>query len=119
MVEGDKLYQMNAQVRSIMSKRKSPEARKSTYEFFKTLYNSIEQEMLREEDPNSTACRDPYVEKLLENLLVSVGKMKIYLGGGVRCDVVFALLARTVIHRFRTILEYRVTNGSIQSYSND
>jgi len=42
-----------------------------TYEFFKRLHNNIEQEMLSEEDPNSTACHDPYIEKLLEKLIVS------------------------------------------------
>jgi len=55
-----------------MAKRQSPDARKSTLEFFQQIYNNIEQEMLREEDPYSTACHDPYIEKLLEKLLVSV-----------------------------------------------
>lgn len=68
--QDDKLYQLTAEVRSILSKRKSPESRMSAYEFFRKIYSSIEQEMLSEQDPNSTACHDPYVEKLLEKLIV-------------------------------------------------
>jgi len=67
----DKVYQIKAEVLSILSNRKSPEDRELTREFFNTLYSSIEQEMLRETDPNSTACHDPYVERLLKKLLVS------------------------------------------------
>lgn len=67
----NKMYQLTAEIKSILLKRKSPEIRISTFEFFKKVYCSIEQEMLREEDPNSTACHDPYVEKLLEKLIVS------------------------------------------------
>lgn len=67
----DKVYQLTAEVRTILSNRKSKESRKLTYEFFKRLHNNIEQEMLSEEDPNSTACHDPYIEKLLEKLIVS------------------------------------------------
>lgn len=65
------MYQLTAEIKSILLKRKSPEIRILNYEFFKKLYSSIEQEMLSEEDPNSTACRDPYVENLLEKLIVS------------------------------------------------
>lgn len=64
------MYQLTAEIKSILLKRKAPEIRILTYEFFKKVYSSIEQEMLSEEDPNSTACRDPYVEKLLEKLIV-------------------------------------------------
>jgi hypothetical protein len=67
----DKAYRITAEVRSILSQRKTPEARMLAYQFFKRVYSSIEQEMLGEQDPNSTACRDPYVEKLLDKLIVS------------------------------------------------
>lgn len=67
----DKVYQLTAEVRTILSNRRSQESRTMTYEFFKRLHNNIEQEMLSEEDPNSTACHDPYIEKLLEKLIVS------------------------------------------------
>lgn len=70
----DKMYEVTVEVKAILSKRKSVEARMSTQQFFKTVYNSIEQEMLSEQDPNSTACHDPYVEKLLEKLIVSVDR---------------------------------------------
>lgn len=66
----NRMYQLTAEIKSILLKRKSPEIRILTYEFFKKIYSSIEQEMLSEEDPNSTACHDPYVEKLLEKLIV-------------------------------------------------
>jgi len=69
--EENRMYQLTAEIKSILLKRKSPEIRILTYEFFKKVYSSIEQEMLSEEDPNSTACHDPYVEKLLEKLIVS------------------------------------------------
>jgi len=65
------MYQFTAEIKCILSKRKAPEIRILTYEFFKKVYSSIEQEMLREEDPNSTACHDPYVEMLVEKLIVS------------------------------------------------
>ncbi|VVC42953.1 Domain of unknown function DUF4485, partial [Cinara cedri] len=65
----DKLNQITVEVKAILSKRKSVEARVLTQQFFQRIYNNIEQEMLREEDPNSTACHDPYVEKLLEMLI--------------------------------------------------
>ncbi|XP_022173257.1 uncharacterized protein LOC111035790 [Myzus persicae] len=65
----DKVYQLTGEVRTILSNRRSQESRKLTYEFFKKLHNNIEQEMLSEEDPNSTACHDPYIEKLLEKLI--------------------------------------------------
>jgi hypothetical protein len=65
------MYQFTAEIKSILLKRKAPEIRILTYEFFKKVYSSIEQEMLSEEDPNSTACHDPYVEMLLEKLIVS------------------------------------------------
>lgn len=68
----DKAYQIKATVRSTLLLRKSPEERKLTVDFYNRIYASIEQEMLREVDPNSTACHDPYVEKLLEKLLVSI-----------------------------------------------
>ncbi|XP_027849100.2 uncharacterized protein LOC114128723 [Aphis gossypii] len=64
------MYQFTAEIKCILSKRKAPEIRKLTYEFFKKVYSSIEQEMLREEDPNSTACHDPYVEMLVEKLII-------------------------------------------------
>lgn len=66
----DKVFQLTAEVRSILSNRKSPAARVMTYQFFQRIYGSIEQEMLSEQDPNSTACHDPYVGKLLEKLIV-------------------------------------------------
>ncbi|KAE9524396.1 hypothetical protein AGLY_015233 [Aphis glycines] len=66
----DKVYQLTAEVRAILSNRRSQESRMLTYEFFKRLLNNIEQEMLSEEDPNSTACHDPHVEALLEKLIV-------------------------------------------------
>lgn len=66
----NRMYQLTAEIKSILLKRKSPEIRTLTYEFFKKIYSSIEQEMLSEEDPNSTACRDPYVKELLEKLIV-------------------------------------------------
>lgn len=66
----DKAYRITAEVRSILSRRRTPGARSLAYQFFKRVYSSIEQEMLSEEDPNSTACRDPYVEKLLDKLIV-------------------------------------------------
>lgn len=69
----DQMYRLTVEVRTILSKRKSPEERVLTYEFYKKIYSSIEQEMLSEQDPNSTACRDPYVEKLLEKLIVKTG----------------------------------------------
>jgi len=56
----------------MLAKRQLPQARKSTLEFFQQIYDNIEQEMLREEDPYSTDCHNPYIEKLLEKLLVSV-----------------------------------------------
>ncbi|VVC37441.1 Hypothetical protein CINCED_3A006598 [Cinara cedri] len=65
----DKLYKITVEVKAILSKRKSVEARVLTQQFFQRVYNSIEQEMLSEQDPNSTACHDPYVKKLLENLI--------------------------------------------------
>lgn len=71
----DQVFLLTSEVRSVLSKRRSPEARILTYEFFKKIYSSIEQEMLREEDPNSTACHDPYVQKLLEKLIVSYRKL--------------------------------------------
>ncbi|XP_060836391.1 uncharacterized protein LOC132919056 [Rhopalosiphum padi] len=64
------MYQFTAEIKSILLKRKAPEIRILTYEFFKKVYSSIEQEMLSEEDPNSTACHDPYVEMLLEKLII-------------------------------------------------
>lgn len=64
------MFQLTAQIKSILLKRKAPEVRILTYEFFKKVYSSIEQEMLKEDDPSSTACHDPYVEKLLEKLIV-------------------------------------------------
>jgi len=65
------MYQLTAEIKKILLKRKAPEIRILTYEFFKKVYSSIEQEMLSEENPNSTACHDPYVERLLEKLIVS------------------------------------------------
>lgn len=70
----DQVFLLTSEVRSILSTRRSPEARLLTYEFLKKIYSSIEQEMLREEDPNSTACHDPYVQKLLQKLIVSYRK---------------------------------------------
>jgi len=67
----NRMYQLTAEIKSILLKRKAPEIRILTYEFFKKIYSSIEQEMLSEGDLNSTACRDPYVGKLLEKLIVS------------------------------------------------
>ncbi|XP_060866952.1 uncharacterized protein LOC132942518 [Metopolophium dirhodum] len=65
-----RMYQLTAEIKSILLKRKAPEIRILTYEFFKKVYGSIEQEMLSEENPSNTACRDPYVEKLLEKLII-------------------------------------------------
>lgn len=69
----DQVYRLTVEVRTILSMRKSPKKRDSTYEFYKKIYSSIEQEMLSEQDCHSTACRDPYVEKLLEKLIVKTG----------------------------------------------
>lgn len=69
-LQEDKVFQITAEVRSILSRRRPEDCRTMTYEFFQRVYSSIEQEMLREEDPNSTACHDPYVEALLEKLIV-------------------------------------------------
>jgi len=66
------MFKLKAKVKSILAKRQLPEARKATLEFFQQLYSGIEQEMLREEEPYSTDCHDPYIEKLLDKLLVSV-----------------------------------------------
>ncbi|CAI6351004.1 unnamed protein product [Macrosiphum euphorbiae] len=66
----NRMYQLTAEIKKILLKRKAPEIRISTFEFFKKVYSSIEQEMLSEGDLNSTACRDPYVENLLEKLII-------------------------------------------------
>lgn len=70
--EENEEFQLTTEIKSILSKRRSPESRMMTYQFFNRMYDSIEQEMLSEQDPNSTACHDPYLEKLLEKLLVSI-----------------------------------------------
>ncbi|XP_050527685.1 uncharacterized protein LOC126897831 isoform X2 [Daktulosphaira vitifoliae] len=67
-LQQDNIQKITAEVRSVLAKRKPPEARMFTYQFYKSVYDNIEQEMLNEQDPNSLACRDPYIEKMLEML---------------------------------------------------
>lgn len=66
----ERVFQLRAEIKLILSKRKSLEVRKSNYEFFKRICRIIEQEMLSEKDPYSTACRDPYIKLMLEKLVV-------------------------------------------------
>ncbi|XP_050426955.1 uncharacterized protein LOC126837169 [Adelges cooleyi] len=66
--QNNNVQKITAEVRSVLAKRKPPEARMFTYQFYKSMYDSIEQEMLSEQDPNSSACHDPYIEKMLEML---------------------------------------------------
>lgn len=107
--EQDEMFELKVKFMSTFAKRQSPDARKSTLELFRQIYSSIEQEMLREEDPYSTACHDPYIEKLLEKLLVSVDN------GGVQFDG-HKLIAR-IATRFRIIAKYRATTRSTRNCS--
>lgn len=67
----DDNYRLVTEVKLILARRNPPEVRKWCYEWFKIVYDSIVQEMLSEQDPYSMACKDPYVQKLLEKLTVS------------------------------------------------
>lgn len=54
----------------VLSQRQKLEFRERTRDLYCMLYNTIEQEMLMEQNnENSNSCRDPYVEKLISFLV--------------------------------------------------
>ncbi|VVC27256.1 Domain of unknown function DUF4485 [Cinara cedri] len=59
----DGLNSLVNEVWDMLSRRKILEIREHTGEFYRMLYNTVEQEMLVDE--LSSGCRDPYVEKLI------------------------------------------------------
>jgi len=58
------------EVWNVLSQRRTLEIRERASDFYHMLYNTIEQEMLLEQNNlQSSSCRDPYVEKLISFLV--------------------------------------------------
>lgn len=62
----DGLNSLVDEVWSVLSRRQKLEIRERAGEFYRMLYNTVEQEMLADHDNDfASCCRDPYVEKLI------------------------------------------------------